>query len=214
MPRSRSSPLLPPARLLCSLVLLRDSPVLLRDSVLFLILGRVAHLTSAPEVSLVSLVSLVLLVSVPALTVLRVISLAALQPLTTAGLEPMATAGPEATTTATTGGETATMGCMSAAAAATMALPIAIPMTAATRPTAEAGALPFAPDIERIHQGHCTPIGLHRGAEEMDMKQRTRITAARVSLGQDDDGRQAARLVALSMGLLFSLIFVLQALSW
>jgi hypothetical protein len=48
----------------------------------------------------------------------------------------------------------------------------------------------------------------------MDMKQRTQIKAARVSLNQDDDGRQAARLVALSMGLLFSLIFVLQALSW
>jgi hypothetical protein len=50
--------------------------------------------------------------------------------------------------------------------------------------------------------------------EDMDMKQETRISAARVNLSRDEDGRQAARLVALSMGLLFSLIFLLQAISW
>ena len=37
--------------------------------------------------------------------------------------------------------------------------------------------------------------------------------ADRVSLSRDDDGRRTARVVGLSMGLLFSLIFVLQAIS-
>ena len=34
-----------------------------------------------------------------------------------------------------------------------------------------------------------------------------------VSRGADEDGRRAARIVALTMGLLFSLIFVLHAMS-
>ena len=34
-----------------------------------------------------------------------------------------------------------------------------------------------------------------------------------ISGGADDDGRRAARIVALTMGLLFSLIFVLHAMS-
>ena len=36
---------------------------------------------------------------------------------------------------------------------------------------------------------------------------------AAVSRGADEDGRRAARIVALTMGLLFSLIFVLHAMS-
>jgi hypothetical protein len=48
----------------------------------------------------------------------------------------------------------------------------------------------------------------------MDMKQKTRISAAAASVSRGEDGRQAARWVAMSMGLLFSLIFVLQAFSW
>jgi hypothetical protein len=51
-------------------------------------------------------------------------------------------------------------------------------------------------------------------ARDMDMKQTARIAAAPVSLRQVDDGRRAARLLGLSMGLLFILILVLQALSW
>jgi hypothetical protein len=51
-------------------------------------------------------------------------------------------------------------------------------------------------------------------AEDMDMQQPTRIAADRASLRQDEDGSRAARLLALSMGLLFSLIFVLQAYTW
>ena len=58
----------------------------------------------------------------------------------------------------------------------------------------------------------CGDIGL--SAEGMDMKQGTGIEAAPVSLNQVDDGRRAARLVGLSMGLLFILISVLQALSF
>lgn len=49
---------------------------------------------------------------------------------------------------------------------------------------------------------------------DMDMKQKTRISAAAASVSRGEDGRQAARWVAMSMGLLFSLIFVLQAFSW
>ena len=48
----------------------------------------------------------------------------------------------------------------------------------------------------------------------MDMKGRTGIIADRASLSSDDDGRQAARLVALSTGLLFSIMLLLQAVSW
>ena len=48
----------------------------------------------------------------------------------------------------------------------------------------------------------------------MDVKHEIPIAVARVTLIPDEDGRRAARLVALSMGLLFSLIFVLQAISW
>jgi hypothetical protein len=48
---------------------------------------------------------------------------------------------------------------------------------------------------------------------EMDMKQTTRAMPAQVSPSRDD-GSKAARLLALSMGLLFGLIFVLQAISW
>jgi hypothetical protein len=46
------------------------------------------------------------------------------------------------------------------------------------------------------------------------MEQTNQIMLARVSLRRDEDERRAARLVGLSMGLLFSLIFVLQAMSW
>jgi hypothetical protein len=55
-------------------------------------------------------------------------------------------------------------------------------------------------------------IGLF--AKDMDMKQTTRTAAPPVSFSQVDDGRRAARLLGLSMGLLFILILVLQALSW
>jgi hypothetical protein len=48
----------------------------------------------------------------------------------------------------------------------------------------------------------------------MNMKQPTRIAADRANPRQDEDGSRAARLLALSMGLLFSLIFVLQAYTW
>jgi hypothetical protein len=37
---------------------------------------------------------------------------------------------------------------------------------------------------------------------------------ARVSPSRDEDGRRVGRLFALSMGLLFSLMLVLQAISW
>jgi tetrahydromethanopterin S-methyltransferase subunit F len=48
----------------------------------------------------------------------------------------------------------------------------------------------------------------------MDMEETNQIMLARVSLTRDEDGRRAARLVGLSMGLLFSVILVLQAISW
>jgi hypothetical protein len=51
-------------------------------------------------------------------------------------------------------------------------------------------------------------------ARDMDMKQTTRVAAPPVSMSQVDDGRRAARLLGLSVGLLFILILVLQALSW
>jgi tetrahydromethanopterin S-methyltransferase subunit F len=45
------------------------------------------------------------------------------------------------------------------------------------------------------------------------MEQSNQIMLAQVSLRRDEE-RRAARFMGLSMGLLFSLIFVLQAISW
>jgi hypothetical protein len=53
-----------------------------------------------------------------------------------------------------------------------------------------------------------------RFRRDMDMKQPTRITATRAIHSPDEDGRWTARMLALSMGLLFSLVLVLQAYTW
>jgi hypothetical protein len=58
------------------------------------------------------------------------------------------------------------------------------------------------------NQGHSTAL------VDSNMKEVTRIMAARANLSRDEDGRRAARLVGLSMGLLFGVILVLQAVSW
>jgi hypothetical protein len=44
------------------------------------------------------------------------------------------------------------------------------------------------------------------------MEKSNQIKTVRVHLSADEDGRRAARIVALSMGILFSLIFALHAL--
>jgi hypothetical protein len=51
-------------------------------------------------------------------------------------------------------------------------------------------------------------------AEDMDMRRPTRITEARASHSRDEDGRWTAQMLALSMGLFFGLILVLQAYTW
>jgi hypothetical protein len=45
----------------------------------------------------------------------------------------------------------------------------------------------------------------------MEKRNQTRVVA--ISLKRDEDGRDAARIVALSMGILFTLLFALQAFS-
>ena len=46
------------------------------------------------------------------------------------------------------------------------------------------------------------------------MRRKARIRTAQISMRSDHDGRHAARIVALSMGILFGLIFALHALSY
>jgi hypothetical protein len=52
-----------------------------------------------------------------------------------------------------------------------------------------------------------------RPPENIDMKQTTQVAAAQANPSEDKDGRQTGRLFALSMAVLFSLIFVLHAIS-
>ena len=64
----------------------------------------------------------------------------------------------------------------------------------------------------RARIGEHAPEDIGFSAEDIDMKQANQTALA--GLGRNEDGRGAARVVALSTGLLFSLILVLKALSW
>ncbi len=137
MPRSRLALL---HLRLPSLVHPLGSLVLLLASVVFLVLASLALLLALASVApLVSLVSVILLVFVVVVTVCSVTFMAAPQPKATADLHAIATAA--------TGGEVDIMASISMAI---MALPLTMPMTAATIPTATGGtgASSFAPETE------------------------------------------------------------------
>jgi hypothetical protein len=55
--------------------------------------------------------------------------------------------------------------------------------------------------------------GCTKQIEEMEMKSTERTRAVEATVREGDDGRHAARIVMLSTGLLFGLIFTLQAMA-
>ena len=182
----------------------------------------------APLVLPLPLVSLVRLVLEVVITALRAIFVAALQASATVDPERIITVGLERIITAVMVGETATMACLPTAITARP-----MPMTAVTTPIGETSAWWFAAASDAdnraaqflIHrsrfQDHGTPPMLAQltdeklgaSAERTEIKSLAGGGTNQATLSPDD-GTRAARLLALSMALLFCIISVLQAISW
>ena len=50
--------------------------------------------------------------------------------------------------------------------------------------------------------------------KELDVKNTNRAAARTPAMGPDQDGRQAARIFAVTAGILFCIIYILQAISF